>query len=450
MTTYTRFAHALRFEGHLLSVVWRSRNCLPSRIALALSLAYWISPWQVIPDGVPVFGYSDELVFTLCGLVAARLLIPSRLEYHTARQLWIWDGNDRATCGVVLAAHVRSEIVTQWLIIGRRAFRLKAHACNLVSKAHSRCRAVGSGSNPRDIMFAILGYRLWWFLRSPFATPRSEAGPIVVIGGAARSGTTLLRTTLGRHPLIASVPETTVFLRRVSSPTTIGERLGWDPALVLRWQRESRSQAEFIAQVQRAVLQETGKAIWAEKTPHNIQRLRFVRRHFRSAKLVHIIRDGRDVVCSLRRTPFAKLDHAHWDSVAATRRCAVQWRTSVKAGLRLRGDPAYYELRYEDLVRNPEPALRALLGFLGIPWDDGVLIPMTGAMDDADAARAAGQIFDSSIGRWRRDLSQADRNTLRLLIGPQLVRLGYESDLVWPAAGPSSDQRAPLSAARGV
>jgi len=252
----------------------------------------------------------------------------------------------------------------------------------------------------------------------------------------------LLRTLLGRHPMIAATPETTVFLRRVSSPEDLATRLGWDAALITQWQRKSRSQVEFIERVHRAILERSGKAVWVEKTPKNAERFGFVRRHIPCAKLVHIVRDGRDVVCSLRQTPFAKLDHAPSESVAAAQRCAVQWRAVVQAAQRFRRDPRYYELRYEDLVRDPEATLRPLLEFLGLPWCDCVLVPSGQPaadtpgidVDTPGAIKAAGAIFDSSIDRWRQDLTYADTRALHLLIGPLLVELGYEDGVTWRAA----------------
>jgi hypothetical protein len=223
--------------------------------------------------------------------------------------------------------------------------------------------------------------------------------------------------------------------------------------VIENWQRESRSQVEFIERFHRAVLENSGKLIWVEKTPKNGERFHFVRRHFPNAKLVHIIRDGRDVVCSLRRTAFAKLDHSPWESVEAVLRCAVQWRTSVRAGLRLRGDPAYYELRYEDLVRDPVSTLRDLTGFLGVPWDDCVVNPTpkvaSGSLappcsvDDDESAAAAAPIFQRSVGRWRQDLTHQDCNALRLLISPLLVELGYATELDWRVCALQEDTGIP-------
>jgi hypothetical protein len=378
-------------------------------------------------------------MFVLVGLIVARLLIPPRLEQRVARQL---GGGDQMT---VRAAAIRSDLATQWLVGRRRTLRLGAHLLSVRRKVRSQWMFALGAHQRASLPFALLGYRLWWLFRKPFAARRSACRSIVVVGGAPRSGTTLLRTLLGRHPMIASGPETTVFLRRISAPEDIGERLGWHPGLIARWQRESWSQVEFIERFQRAILEQSGKAIWVEKTPRNAARFRFVRRHFPYAKLVHIVRDGRDVVCSLRRTPFAKLDHAPPESVVAAQRCAVQWRASVRAAMRFRPDPGYYELRYEDLVRDPETTLKALIDFLGLTWSDGVLLPLRqraedsggNVVDDPEAMRAAGEIFASSIGRWRQDLTYADRKALRLLIGPLLVELGYEDGVTWGLAPPS-------------
>jgi protein-tyrosine sulfotransferase len=439
MMKHEALIRVLRFECVLLEVVRRSRNCFTSRVILAVGLMYWIDPWQLIPDRVPIFGYSDQLLITLASLAAARLLVPPRIEHRVARRLGLIDQREKNAPLVFPLSHTataRSELMTQLLIYKRRVLLLTDRSISFCRKARSRCCTAVNRRNWTETLFTLLGYRLWWLFTSPFTVYRSECRSIVVIGGAARSGTTLLRTLLGRHPMLVSGPETTVFLHRISSPIDLGERLGLEPAVIEKWQRESRSQAEFIECVQGAMRERSGKAIWVEKTPKNVGRFRFVRRHFPHAKLVHIIRDGRDVVCSLRRTPFAKIDQVPWESIQAAQRCALQWRSAVKAGLRFRRDPLYYELRYEELVRNPASTLRGLTEFLEVPWDDCILNPITeeirhSSRDNHEAVIPATEIFDTSVGRWRRDLTHYDCNALRLLISPLLAELGYDSRLDW-------------------
>lgn len=315
MVTRGPLFQTLRFECLLLDVARRSRNCFASRVALAIGLLYWIDPWQLIPDRVPVFGHSDQLVITIVSLIIARLLIPPRIESRVARRLGCADPSDMKAAALSsdYAAFARSESVGQWLLCKRRVLLLGRRIVRFGQKARWRWISAMNSRQPKKILFTLLGYRLWWLLRCPFAVHRSDCRSIVVIGGAPRSGTTLLRSLLGRHPMLVSGPETTVFLRRISSASDVGERLGFSATTIETWQRESRSQVEFIERVRRAMLERSGKSIWVEKTPKNIGRFRFVRRRFPHAKLVHIIRDGRDVVCSLRRTPFAKIDHAPWE-----------------------------------------------------------------------------------------------------------------------------------------
>lgn len=433
MNRWEHAVQALRFECRLMCAVWLSSGCAPAKIALLIGFGYLATPWDLIPDRIPVFGHMDELGFVVAGVTVARLLVPPSLERDVARRLgfggatgenrWIIEGAGRISAW-------RSALLASWLVHRRRIRRLTLRITNAGRKSRTRISAALTAHSIMDGLFALLGYRMWWCLRAPLARRRSDGRSMIIIGGAARSGTTLLRSILGRHPLIATGAETTVFLRRVSAPADIGQRLGWDAAEIAGWQRNSRSQAEFIEHVRRAMLERSGKTCWAEKTPANVQRFGYVRRHFPRARLVHIIRDGRDAVCSLRRTPFAKLDHAPYDSVAAAQRCAVQWRASVAAGRRFRHDPAYYELRYEALVNDPERTLRGLMQFLDLPWDASLLQPAP-AGTVADEIAASGDVFGSSVARWRRDLSLADRQALSLLIGPLLIELGYARGLDW-------------------
>ncbi len=371
-----RAADMLEYEARLLGYACLAPRLLWAKLSLLAGLAYLVGPLDLIPARTSPFGHLDEAGFVLAGLALARLSAVSSLAFA--------DDDARRAPVPPLA----------------------------------------------DVLFDLVGYRVWWMCRAPLAPRRSGMGSLVVIGGSPRSGTTLLRTILGRHQAIATLPETTVFLRRVSSPEDIGRQVGWPPGLIRDWQRRSRSQAEFIERFHDHALARSGKRIWADKTPWNVLRFGFVRRRFPHARIVHVVRDGRDVVCSLRRKPFSKIGAAAPDSALAARRCAAQWRRAVRAGLRFRSDPAYFELRYEELVQAREPTLRALLEFLDLPWDDAMLGTGAHGCLDPDAVKAAGEVFDSSVGRWRHDLSDEDLAAIGPLTSAPLSQLGYDAPCV--------------------
>jgi len=277
----------------------------------------------------------------------------------------------------------------------------------------------------------LLGYRRRWQLLALFCPrPISSSAPIV-IGGCHRSGTTLLRVLLGRHPKIAGGAESTVFLSRISSPNEIGGLFDMDPGTIADWQRQCRSQVAFIDRFQAAVLAAEGKEIWAEKTPGNVLRFDFVRRHFPNARLIHIVRDGRDVVCSMRRQRWPK-PCGKPGSAAELRRCAEYWARYVTTGQRFAADPLYFELHYEDLVRNPERVLRELLKFIGLEWSDELLTDKPGDRE----TRELGAVDTAAMGTWRDELLPVQKQIVCESIGQLLIDLGYESDIGWAGVAP--------------
>lgn len=228
--------------------------------------------------------------------------------------------------------------------------------------------------------------------------------PIFIIG-SPRSGTTLLRLVLDAHSGISCGPETSFLLdlQRILGPHWAHLSLyGFNETY---WQRKI---ADFFATFQNDYAQRRGKVRWAEKTPHYTPQVGFLHTLFPDAQFVHLIRDGRDVVAShLKR----------WGRREAVR-SILRWRSHVTVAQRFGAHvkPAqYYELRYEDLARQPETTLRGLLGFLQEDWEEGLLdylntphdvMPTYGAQlarhrqNTGDTAN----IYASRIGAWRTEL----------------------------------------------
>ncbi|GGL07874.1 sulfotransferase family protein [Mangrovihabitans endophyticus] len=251
--------------------------------------------------------------------------------------------------------------------------------------------------------------------------------PIFLVG-CQRSGTTMLRLVLDSHTAISCGPETRFLpdLRRLVDPARDWPRLqrfGFDRA---DWLRRIR---EFFGGVHDDYAAGRGKTRWADKTPLYALSLDFVTEVFPDAQIVHVIRDGRDVVVSHRKR------FGYWSAV----KCVVKWpryiRVARAAGRALPGG-RYFELRYEDAVRSPEPTLRALFAFLGETWEEDVLRYADRPHDvaakytvEADRRRAAAgtdaAIYDSRVGTYRRELDPFLRLLVRLFSGRTLKELGY-------------------------
>jgi hypothetical protein len=207
---------------------------------------------------------------------------------------------------------------------------------------------------------------------------------------AQSSGSTALARILDRHPDIASGSEMFLFchpflytdyprfrrhawlIRMIglsSNPFASNRALFRNLAdfqlskgRFWKWARESRTLQELAGRAADHVRQLTGKPVWLEKTPWNIYAIgRFIE-SFPDARVIHLVRDPRDVIASL-----CKRGPRHFPL-----RAAQHWMTSVAAIQPHRLRANVIEVRYEDLCRNSEPELERICRFLGRTFKPGL------------------------------------------------------------------------------
>jgi len=254
----------------------------------------------------------------------------------------------------------------------------------------------------------------------------SSTRPIFIVG-CQRSGTTLLRLMLDSHPNISCGPETRFLDDFAKLTSESWDRLSLYGFPKSYWLDKS---AEFFDSFQAEYAKSRGKARWADKTPRYALSLGYLNELFPSCQIVHVIRDGRDVVASHRDR------WGYWSAVKAVEKWPRYIRAARRVGERL-PDDRYTEVRYEDLVLDTEASLRALLLFLGEPWDDAVLHPDAAPHDvagryeqfSAERRRRAGPdgsvVYRTRVGAHRREIDPALRALFAVRAGPTLRALGY-------------------------
>ncbi len=262
----------------------------------------------------------------------------------------------------------------------------------------------------------------------------------IALGGCGRSGTTLLRVMLDSHRRICCGPESSVFRRRAIDPDALAERFGFTHAQVRRIHASAASRPAFIEAFAGLCMDRAGKQRWAEKTPRNIGRVGAIFGCFPEARFVHVLRDGRDVACSLRTHPRHRVVDGRLvplDTRKPIAGCARRWVRDIEGSRRWWGDPRFQVVRYEDLVLNPRPALERLMAFIGEDWDEAMLAHAAADSPFRDPTRfaqnpeALGAVTTSSLNRWQRDLDARDRHIFKRIAGRLLVELGYAADDSW-------------------
>ena len=241
---------------------------------------------------------------------------------------------------------------------------------------------------------------------------------LVFVIGSPRSGTTFLAGAIGSLPGFVDLGEVAPVKAAV-------------PELAKLAPEEAARRLRRILAVARRVGM-VGSVRAVEQTPELAHLAGVLPIAYPAARVIHIVRDGRDVVCSLLEKPWLRPQQARNDDAGIAygsyarfwvererreefqhasdaRRAAWAWRQYVTAARA--AEPAALEVRYEELASSPATVAHKLAAHLDAP-------------DEALAA-ALGRAHGTSVGRYRDDLTEQQLEDVLAEAGELLRELGY-------------------------
>ncbi|MBU0497404.1 MAG: sulfotransferase [Candidatus Thermoplasmatota archaeon] len=260
--------------------------------------------------------------------------------------------------------------------------------------------------------------------------------PIFIIG-CPRSGTTLVRVMLDSHPRICCGPETHL----IPDMEQLYKQIQLKQARLNPYGVSPDNLHQIIRQVLAVYMNQyvnlKKKARWAEKTPINIFHMDFINTIFPDSQIINVVRDGRDVVCSYkerwgRRTFFSAIR---------------TWNKAMQITYHLRElipKERYYEVRYEEMVSDPERITKEMMAFLQEEWTE-TLVEHHKVKHDfwnnskqqnskkigvkerhPDRHSPSRPIFTSSAGKWQKNLNILEKALSNRLLAENLRKAGYK------------------------
>jgi hypothetical protein len=267
-------------------------------------------------------------------------------------------------------------------------------------------------------------------------------GPIY-IGGATRSGKTLMRWLLASHPRIAVSRRADMwprFYARYGSLARPGNLDRCLEAMLARPQvaalvtdpqrirsdfaRGSPTYGRLFALIHDQYAARCRKPRWGDQSGLIERFTEPVMSAYSDARILHLIRDPRDrheavaARCGPLRPGSAGRSAASWlRSARLARRNAAHWPDN------------YRVVRYETLVSRPEETMRAVCAFLGEDYEPAMLrVDATRRYDHERARDGGSPVSAAYVGRYRGRMSPADLAFIQRVAGRPMDDFGYARD----------------------
>jgi hypothetical protein len=207
------------------------------------------------------------------------------------------------------------------------------------------------------------------------------SAPPIYIGGCGRSGTTLLLSILSAHNDIFACPKELELF--------VGSKNEGKMLVIPNIYRLYRT---FIGnRIKKTAIR------YCEKSPSNIKHIEQINQlHGGDFKMIHILRDGRDVILSKH----PKKGDLYWVD-------PERWINDVSIGLKYLDHPNIHTIKYEELVTDYENIIKGICAFLDIPLSREILQWHTFASVRQNNALVSSikEINASSIGKWKKSIN---------------------------------------------
>ncbi len=271
---------------------------------------------------------------------------------------------------------------------------------------------------------------------------------LIIIGGAPRSGTSLVQTMLDSHPDIFGGPEFDHLTEIVALRTRLLQSIhrGRIDAICSPTEVD-RAVGALIENLLLPAADRISRRLLSEKTPMNVLIFPELLEILPGARFIHVVRDPRAVVASMLEVAERHLHKllSPPDYISTLENCIatiLEYAGRGFAAQRQAPDRVYC-LVYENLIDNPEAELKSLTVFLGIPWSEQMLHPGSIHHAQEKVLQADGGLWAGDrktysdpekipLHKWQNKLIlvQQEKIFAAFFEHPEYRKLGYEFSYV--------------------
>jgi hypothetical protein len=201
--------------------------------------------------------------------------------------------------------------------------------------------------------------------------------------------------------------------------------------------RALEPQLQACVRILDRIAQDQNRTLWLEKSPLHLGYIDLIERVIPQARFVHLVREGPDVIASMYEATQRYADQ--WRRIYPTLdRCIDQWNHCVKLSSKYVHHSRHILVRYEDVVSDPEAALRRLCHFADVEFEAQMLTSYARTADQLMLEQeqwkisVRGPVRNANGTKFRLLFDEEQkRHILGRLIGlPASMRCLYETRLL--------------------
>jgi len=263
---------------------------------------------------------------------------------------------------------------------------------------------------------------------------KSENNPPIFIGGLMKSGTSLYRKLISSHISIFGGLETHWFCKEFTMnwQDTNAKRTKWLMDFYdvnLKTYRQIALSAsdpyDFIDKFLIYCTKRAGKKRFIEKTPDNILHLDLIWKQWPDAKVIHVLREPKDVYSSWKRNNKRSINYF------------LDKANNILQHVKANGSHSgLLNISYEELINDQQETLKKVFSFLnekyypelaiyeGDDSDFKKVLEVTGKKS-ATTLSLAKPIFSDSIGQWERILTIEEKTVIEEKLKEYISYFGH-------------------------
>jgi hypothetical protein len=260
----------------------------------------------------------------------------------------------------------------------------------------------------------------------------------IIIGGCPRSGTTLAHAIISTHPDLASPIQEYNILMWINKDKILKDVFNFKIDEIKYLKNTYKDHIMLAENILKLYTKKEGKKQISLKHPFHILIIDDLFHFFPNMRFINVIRDGRDVACSLKTHPKRKIVDGkivQLNTKNSFKWCIRRWVVSIKQSERWKNHSNYFEVKYENLVNQPEKTMVGVFKFLNlekIPKEKLDAFYKSQVDEKHLQNIEVGKpIYKKAIGRWEKDMSIKEKKLFKKLTGDLLIQLGYEKFDKW-------------------